>query len=212
MRAGTRCLGQWKRPDEREFCLHTAVRERWSSRELERQIKGAWFERTVPHPPKASQAIQKNHAAALSVFKDAYLVEFLNLPAEDAESDLHRGLLRGQRVEDHLVDVTELIEIGKGRQGPVQTVMMSRYACYLAIQNADPAREIVAVGQTYFAVQTRRQELTDAEPEDQRRLARAVAQWRQNLPRPSAPSRPGSQYSSPGSMIRAETWPVDRAL
>jgi DNA-damage-inducible protein D len=76
----------------------------------------------------------------------------------------------GQRVEDHFVEITELIEIGKGGQRPVKTVMMSRYACYLVIQNADPAKEIVAVGQTYFAVQTRRQELTDQQIEDERRL------------------------------------------
>jgi DNA-damage-inducible protein D len=76
----------------------------------------------------------------------------------------------GQRVEDHFVGITEMIEIGKGGQRPVQTVMMSRYACYLVIQNADPAKEIVAIGQTYFAVQTRRQELSDQEIEEQRRL------------------------------------------
>ena len=77
----------------------------------------------------------------------------------------------GQRVEDHFVGITEMIEIGKGGQRPVQTVMMSRYACYLVIQNADPAKQIVAVGQTYFAVQTRRQELSDQDLEAQRRLA-----------------------------------------
>jgi len=76
----------------------------------------------------------------------------------------------GQRVEDHFVDITEMIEIGKGGQRAVKTVMMSRYACYLVIQNADPAKEIVALGQTYFAVQTRRQELTDKEIEAERRL------------------------------------------
>jgi DNA-damage-inducible protein D len=77
----------------------------------------------------------------------------------------------GQRVEDHFVGVTEMIEIGKGGQRAVQTVMLSRYACYLVIQNADPSKEIVALGQTYFAIQTRRQELSDAEIEEQRRLA-----------------------------------------
>lgn len=76
----------------------------------------------------------------------------------------------GQRREDHFVDITEMVEIGSGAQRPVQTVMMSRYACYLVIQNADPAKKIVAVGQTYFAVQTRRQELSDEEVETQRRL------------------------------------------
>ena len=77
----------------------------------------------------------------------------------------------GQRVEDHFVGSDQMIEIGKGGQRSVQTVMMSRYACYLVIQNADPAKEIVAQGQTYFAIQTRRQELSDDEREEQRRLA-----------------------------------------
>jgi DNA-damage-inducible protein D len=52
----------------------------------------------------------------------------------------------------------------------VKTVQMSRYACYLVIQNADPQKEIVAQGQTYFAVQTRIQEIQEAELEDDRRL------------------------------------------
>ncbi len=77
----------------------------------------------------------------------------------------------GQRVDDHFVGTDQMIEIGKGGQRRVQTIMMSRYACYLVIQNADPAKEIVAQGQTYFAIQTRRQELSDEEMEDQRRLA-----------------------------------------
>lgn len=76
----------------------------------------------------------------------------------------------GQRLEDHFVEITEMVAIGSGAQRPLKTVMMSRYACYLVIQNADPAKEIVAVGQTYFAIQTRRQELSDQEIEDQRRL------------------------------------------
>ena len=76
----------------------------------------------------------------------------------------------GHRIEDHFVDVTEMIEIGKGGQRPVKTVLLSRYACYLAIQNADPKKEIVAQGQTYFAVQTRRQELGDERIEEERRL------------------------------------------
>ncbi|MCW5555454.1 MAG: DNA damage-inducible protein D [Verrucomicrobiae bacterium] len=78
----------------------------------------------------------------------------------------------GQRIEDHFVEITEMIEIGKGGQRPVKTMMLSRYACYLIIQNADPSKPLVALGQTYFAVQTRRQELADDEAlaEDQKRL------------------------------------------
>ena len=76
----------------------------------------------------------------------------------------------GQKVEDHFVDVTEMIEIGKGGQRAVRTVFLSRYACYLIVQNADPSKDIVALGQTYFAVQTRRQELAGTETEDDRRL------------------------------------------
>ena len=76
----------------------------------------------------------------------------------------------GQRLDDHFVDVTDMIEIGKGGHRPVATVYMSRYACYLVIQNADPRKEIVALGQTYFAIQTRRQELSDEAVEEDRRL------------------------------------------
>ena len=63
-----------------------------------------------------------------------------------------------------------MVEIGSGAQRAIRTVLMSRYACYLVIQNADPAKDIVALGQTYFAVQTRKQELSEQALEDQRRL------------------------------------------
>lgn len=87
----------------------------------------------------------------------------------------------GQRMEDHFVEITEMIEIGKGGQRSVNTVMMSRYACYLVIQNADPGKEIVALGQSYFAVQTRRQELTDHEIERERRLMLRAEMKEHNL-------------------------------
>ncbi len=86
-------LGQSKRPEEREFYLRLAIRERWSNRELERQLKGGLFERTVLSPPQASPAVSRSHTEALSIFKDAYLVEFLDLPRGHVERDLHRGLL-----------------------------------------------------------------------------------------------------------------------
>jgi len=87
----------------------------------------------------------------------------------------------GHRIDDHFVDVTEMIEIGKGGQRPVKTILLSRYACYLAIQNADPKKEIVAQGQTYFAVQTRRQELADERVEEERRLLLREEMRRHNV-------------------------------
>ncbi len=81
----------------------------------------------------------------------------------------------GQDPADHFADLSKMITIGKGGQRRVKDYQLSRYACYLIIQNADPEKEIVALGQTYFAVQTRRQEVADAEileglNENQRRL------------------------------------------
>jgi DNA-damage-inducible protein D len=76
----------------------------------------------------------------------------------------------GQKVEDHFVDVTEMVDIGSGAQRAIRTAFLSRYACYLIVQNADPAKGIVALGQTYFAVQTRRQELAETATDDDRRL------------------------------------------
>jgi predicted nuclease of restriction endonuclease-like (RecB) superfamily len=96
-------LNQSKRPEEREFYLRLAAQEKWSSRQLERQFKTALFERTVLHPPKVSSMVRQIHADAASVFKDSYLVEFLDLPSSHAEADLHRGLLA--RLKDFLIEL-----------------------------------------------------------------------------------------------------------
>lgn len=65
----------------------------------------------------------------------------------------------GQEVENHFVDFHEMVGIGSGAERRMESVKLSRYACYLIVQNADPSKEVVAQGQTYFAVQTRLQEI-----------------------------------------------------
>ncbi|WP_369989557.1 YhcG family protein [Pseudomonas xanthosomatis] len=96
-------LGQSKRPEEREFYLRKAIHEKWSSRELERQLKASLFERSVAQPAKASAALTQAHPTALDVFRDAYMIEFLDLPGGHAEADLHQGLLA--RLRDFLIEL-----------------------------------------------------------------------------------------------------------
>lgn len=80
----------------------------------------------------------------------------------------------GVTVEDHFADVSKTIAMPKGAHKDIPDYMLSRYACYLIVMNGDPRKEIIAVGQTYFAIKTRQQELIDNYEqlsEDQKRLA-----------------------------------------
>ncbi len=69
----------------------------------------------------------------------------------------------GHGVADHFEDVLDMVEIGSGAKRTLEDIRLSRYACYLIVQNADPSKPVIANGQTYFAIQTRRQELADDE-------------------------------------------------
>ncbi len=80
-----------------------------------------------------------------------------------------------QKISDHFVDVHDMVEIGSGAERELKDTKLSRYACYLIVQNGDSRKEIIARGQTYFAIQTRRQELESdgsfkALSEDQKRI------------------------------------------
>jgi DNA-damage-inducible protein D len=73
----------------------------------------------------------------------------------------------GNQVADHFEDILDMVSIGSGAERQIEDVKLSRYACYLIVQNADPAKEVVALGQTYFAVQTRLQEIRQMEEYNQ---------------------------------------------
>ncbi len=82
----------------------------------------------------------------------------------------------GQAVTDHFEDILEMVSIGSGAQRELSNVHLSRYACYLIVQNGDPSKPVIANGQSYFAMQTRRQELAEDAKftqlnEDEKRLA-----------------------------------------
>ena len=79
------------------------------------------------------------------------------------EAVTQRPKARMLAVKNHLVEFNEMVPIGSGAERPMPSYKLSRYACYLIVQNADPSKEVVALGQTYFAVQTRLQEIRQME-------------------------------------------------
>ena len=76
----------------------------------------------------------------------------------------------GQSIKDHFEDFLDMIELGKTASREMLDTKLSRYACYLIMQNADPSKEIVALGQTYFAIQARKQEVQEQIVEDIKRV------------------------------------------
>ena len=92
----------------------------------------------------------------------------------------------GRNIEDHFPEVRKMVEIGSNTIRELLDYELSRYACYLIVQNGDPRKEVIALGQTYFAIQTRRQEVADyfnKLDEDNKRLVihGDIKQWNQML-------------------------------
>ena len=90
------------------------------------------------------------------------------------EKDKSACSASGNEVDEHFVDTNKTSPMPNGGERVIDDIMLSRYACYLIVMNGDPRKQIIAVGQTYFAVKTRQQELVDNYDqltEDQKRLA-----------------------------------------
>ncbi|MCL1911458.1 MAG: DNA damage-inducible protein D, partial [Leptospirales bacterium] len=92
----------------------------------------------------------------------------------------------GFNVDDHFVEVNKMIAMPKTAEKQVIDYKLTRYACYLIVQNGDPRKDIIALGQTYFAIQTRRQELADTfnqlDENNKRLVVRGnIKQWNQLL-------------------------------
>ncbi|MDR2945704.1 MAG: DNA damage-inducible protein D [Candidatus Adiutrix sp.] len=92
----------------------------------------------------------------------------------------------GYAVSDHFIEVSKMVKIGSGAQRKQADYKLTRYACYLIVQNGDPRKRIIALGQTYFAIQTRRAEVADTfnrlDESSKRLVARGnIKQWNQLL-------------------------------
>ena len=96
--------------------------------------------------------------------------KFENVISKAKEACKNSNLL----VTDHFVDIDKMIDLAKGTKRKIKDYKLSRYACYLIVQNSDPRKKVVALGQTYFAVQTRKQEISEKEyyllTEDEKRF------------------------------------------
>ena len=92
----------------------------------------------------------------------------------------------GFGIDDHFAEVSNMVKIGSGTNRRVADYELSRYACYLVVQNGDPRKEVIAFGQTYFAIQTRRQEVADCfnqlDEDNKRLVVRGnIKQWNKML-------------------------------
>lgn len=87
-------LSRAKQPEAQEFYMKMAIEQRWSVREVSRQLQASLFEKAVLNPPKLSTALRELHPSAADFFKDSYSLEFLGLPLDHSEADLHQALIQ----------------------------------------------------------------------------------------------------------------------
>jgi len=121
------------------------------------------------------EAIKKVDENNIEFWLARQLMPLLGYPnwqkAEDVVARAARACINsGQAVDNHFNQLVKMVEIGSNTVRPVKDWKLDRYACYLIAQNGDPAKEQIAMAQTYFAIQTRRQEVFDKLSDVDKRL------------------------------------------
>ena len=104
--------------------------------------------------------------------------QFYNIPIGKILKKIDKAKIACQnsnaQVVDHFIDISKMVQIGSGAYRKQLDYHLTRYACYLIAQNGDARKKVIALAQTYFAIQTRKQELTEQEyrnlTEDEKRL------------------------------------------
>lgn len=124
------------------------------------------YQKTVFEQIKQIDEIKNEYWSARTLSKVLEYSEYRHfLPVIERAKEACKN--SGQKVTDHFEEVLEMVEIGSNAFREVETVKLSRYACYLIVQNADPNKEVVALGQTYFTIQTRIQEISSMDAYNQ---------------------------------------------
>ena len=149
-------MGGWLLQQNKEFLLNVKIFSKFESNKISvMDSKKQLFEEI-----KKVNEIGQEYWSARELFAALEYIKwdnFLNVIAKAKEACENSG----QSVSDHFPRVGKMITLAKGATRDIGDLHLSRYACYLIIQNADPSKETVALGQTYFAIQTRKQELLE---------------------------------------------------
>lgn len=154
--------------EEQLIALHGRVLSKALSDEEKNNYTESLFE-SIRHVNEYGQEFWYARELAKTLeYKDFRNFELAIFKAMDACKN------SGFNVSDHFGEVTEMVTIGSGAQRGFKSYQLSRYACYLIVMNGDSSKQIIALGQTYFAVKTRQKELIehyDDLSEDQKRIA-----------------------------------------